>query len=58
VTTNPSGQIRSANIHRFGWVNSSYVFGLQFMDAHARRCLGTLTDWEQFEKATAQISED
>jgi alpha,alpha-trehalase len=27
----------------FGWVNSSYLFGLTLMNLHAVRCLGTLT---------------
>ncbi|KAK6453888.1 neutral trehalase [Scheffersomyces xylosifermentans] len=27
----------------FGWVNASYLFGLTFMNLHAKRCLGTLT---------------
>ncbi|KAH7350771.1 neutral trehalase [Rhexocercosporidium sp. MPI-PUGE-AT-0058] len=41
----------------FGWVNASYVYGLQLINAHARRCLGTLTSFETFNKATAQIAE-
>ncbi|KAA8569643.1 hypothetical protein EYC84_001246 [Monilinia fructicola] len=31
----------------FGWVNASYVYGLQIINAHMRRTLGTLTPWEQ-----------
>ncbi|EHK98431.1 putative Neutral trehalase [Glarea lozoyensis 74030] len=36
----------------FGWVNASYVFGLQFMNEHMQRALGTLTPWEQYARAT------
>ncbi|KAF5877027.1 putative neutral trehalase protein [Botrytis fragariae] len=35
----------------FGWVNASYVYGLQIINAHMRRTLGTLTPWEQYTKA-------
>lgn len=38
---------------RFGWVNASYVYGLQMTNAHMRRALGTLTPWEQYAKATS-----
>lgn len=37
--------------HRFGWVNASYVYGLQIVNAHMRRALGTLTPYETFVKA-------
>jgi len=36
----------------FGWVNASYVYGLQLVNAHMRRALGTLTPWEVYRKAT------
>lgn len=36
----------------FGWVNASYVYGLQIVNAHMRRTLGTLTPWDQYKKAT------
>ncbi|KAL6908918.1 glycoside hydrolase family 37 protein [Trichoderma evansii] len=35
----------------FGWVNASYVYGLQIVNAHMRRALGTLTPYETFIKA-------
>ncbi|KAG4419197.1 hypothetical protein IFR04_007698 [Cadophora malorum] len=41
----------------FGWVNASYVYGLQLITAHARRALGTLTPFETYLRATAQIAE-
>jgi hypothetical protein len=37
--------------NRFGWVNASYVYGLQIVSAHMRRALGTLTPYETFVKA-------
>ncbi|KAK2739849.1 alpha,alpha-trehalase nth1 [Myotisia sp. PD_48] len=37
----------------FGWVNASYVYGLQFLNSHMRRALGALTSYEAFSKATA-----
>ena len=40
------------HLFRFGWVNASYVFGLQFMNEHMQRALGTLTPWEQYARAT------
>ncbi|KAF2458665.1 neutral trehalase [Lineolata rhizophorae] len=38
----------------FGWVNASYVYGLQLLRAHARRALGTCTTWDVFSKATEE----
>ncbi|KAJ9141774.1 Trehalase [Pleurostoma richardsiae] len=35
----------------FGWVNASYIYGLQIVNAHMRRALGTLTPYETFIKA-------
>lgn len=37
--------------NRFGWVNASYIYGLQIVNAHMRRALGTLTPYETFVKA-------
>ncbi|TAQ89389.1 hypothetical protein B7494_g2280 [Chlorociboria aeruginascens] len=36
----------------FGWVNASYVYGLQITNAHMRRALGTLTPYSQYRIAT------
>lgn len=36
----------------FGWVNASYVYGLEMVNAHMRRALGTITTWETFKAAT------
>jgi alpha,alpha-trehalase len=38
-------------IHRFGWVNASYVYGLEILNAHMRRSLGTITPYETYHKA-------
>ncbi|CAK7234756.1 alpha,alpha-trehalase nth1 [Sporothrix curviconia] len=35
----------------FGWVNASYVYGLQLIGSHARNALGTMTPWESFTNA-------
>lgn len=35
----------------FGWVNASYIYGLQIINAHMRRALGTLTPYDTFVKA-------
>lgn len=39
------------SITRFGWVNASYIYGLQIINAHMRRALGTLTPYDTFIKA-------
>ncbi|KAJ4145210.1 hypothetical protein LMH87_004065 [Akanthomyces muscarius] len=41
----------------FGWVNASYVYGLQIVNAHMRRALGTLTPYPTFIKAIEQMNE-
>ncbi|KAM0526400.1 hypothetical protein ACHAPS_003853 [Verticillium nonalfalfae] len=41
----------------FGWVNASYVYGLQIVNAHMRRALGTLTPYDTFVKALEQMEE-
>lgn len=41
-------------MQRFGWVNASYIYGLQFVNAHMRRALGTLTPYETFIKAVEE----
>jgi hypothetical protein len=40
-------------IHRFGWVNASYVYGLNLIDdTRMQRALGTVTDWDTYKKMT------
>ncbi|KAI9048628.1 hypothetical protein LZ554_007460 [Drepanopeziza brunnea f. sp. 'monogermtubi'] len=35
----------------FGWVNASYIYGLQVVSAHQRRAISTLADWEMYDNA-------
>lgn len=42
---------------RFAWVNASYVYGLQIVNAHMRRALGTLTPYPTFVRAMEQNEE-
>ncbi|KAK5169241.1 hypothetical protein LTR04_006034 [Oleoguttula sp. CCFEE 6159] len=35
----------------FGWVNASYVYGLQIVNAHMKRALGAVTRYDVFLKA-------
>jgi alpha,alpha-trehalase len=37
----------------FGWVNASYVYGLEMLNAHQRRALGAVTPWETYSKAVS-----
>lgn len=39
-------------VHRFGWVNASYIVWLSMINIHMRRALGTLTPYQTFAKAT------
>ncbi|ODA83383.1 hypothetical protein RJ55_01897 [Drechmeria coniospora] len=41
----------------FGWVNASYVYGMQIVNAHMRRALGTLTPYPTFMRAVEQTNE-
>lgn len=44
--------------HRFGWVNASYVYGLEILNAHMRRSLGAITPYDTYRKAvTSQDSQ-
>ena len=38
--------------YSFGWVNASYVYGLQIVNAHMKRALGAVTTWDTFKKMT------
>ncbi|KAI9932803.1 hypothetical protein ASPWEDRAFT_33761 [Aspergillus wentii DTO 134E9] len=37
----------------FGWVNASYVYGLEILNAHMRRALGAITPYETYSNAIA-----
>lgn len=39
---------------RFGWVNASYVYGLEILNAHMRRSLGAITPYETYRHAMEQ----
>lgn len=52
-----SGKTRLLTGISFGWVNASYVYGLQIVNAHMRRALGTLTPYETFVRAIEQNNE-
>ncbi|OJJ49232.1 hypothetical protein ASPZODRAFT_129648 [Penicilliopsis zonata CBS 506.65] len=41
----------------FGWVNASYVYGLEILNAHMRRALGAITPYETYSKAVAAQEE-
>ncbi|KAH6665892.1 neutral trehalase [Plectosphaerella plurivora] len=41
----------------FGWVNASYVYGLQIVNVHMRRALGTLTPYDTLHKAIEEQRE-
>ncbi|KAI1327251.1 glycoside hydrolase family 37 protein [Xylariaceae sp. FL0255] len=41
----------------FGWVNASYVYGLQFINTEMKRALGMLTPYETYEKAQLEREE-
>jgi hypothetical protein len=53
----PPFLVHLANDYSFGWVNASYVYGLQHVDAHCQRALGTLSTWEQLYKQRATLYE-
>ncbi|KAL3438522.1 neutral trehalase [Aspergillus tetrazonus] len=42
----------------FGWVNASYVYGLEMLNAHQRRALGAVTPWETYSKAVSAQGSD
>jgi alpha,alpha-trehalase len=42
----------------FGWVNASYVLGLTMVNAHMRRALGAMTEWDVYLKATKDLGLD
>lgn len=44
--------ISYTNEHSFGWVNASYVYGMQICNVHMRRALGTCTPYDTYAKMT------
>ncbi|KAJ5082819.1 Neutral trehalase [Penicillium argentinense] len=52
---NQGADFKGAPREGFGWVNASYVYGLDILNAHMRRSLGAITPYETYHKAvTAQ----
>ncbi|WZH43486.1 trehalase-domain-containing protein [Fusarium acuminatum] len=48
---------RGVNKEGFAWVNASYIYGLQIINAHMRRALGALTPYQTLMKAIEQNEE-
>ncbi|KAI2795078.1 Neutral trehalase [Penicillium oxalicum] len=48
---NQGTDFKGAPREGFGWVNASYVYGLEFLNAHMRRSLGAITPYETYKKA-------
>jgi hypothetical protein len=46
-----SNHLANSTVFSFGWVNASYVYGLDILNAHQRRALGAVTPWETYNKA-------
>ncbi|PGH15354.1 neutral trehalase [Helicocarpus griseus UAMH5409] len=52
---NQGGDFKGVSREGFGWVNASFVYGLEFLNAHMRRALGAITPFETFSKATTAV---
>ncbi|KAI1972246.1 alpha,alpha-trehalase nth1 [Ophidiomyces ophidiicola] len=50
---NQGSDFKGVSREGFGWVNASFLYGLQFLNAHMRRALGACTPYETFSRATA-----
>ncbi|KAJ5569951.1 Neutral trehalase [Penicillium hispanicum] len=50
---NQGTDFKGAPREGFGWVNASYVYGLEILNAHQRRSLGPLTPWDTYKKAVS-----
>ncbi|KAJ5454555.1 Neutral trehalase [Penicillium daleae] len=48
---NQGTDFKGAPREGFGWVNASYVYGLEILNAHMRRSLGAITPYETYKKA-------
>ncbi|KAI9684491.1 MAG: alpha,alpha-trehalase nth1 [Trizodia sp. TS-e1964] len=49
---NQGGDFKGVAREGFGWVNASYVYGLQICNGHMKRALGACTPYSTFVKAT------
>ncbi|KAJ5898899.1 Neutral trehalase [Penicillium taxi] len=48
---NQGTDFKGAPREGFGWVNASYVYGLEILNGHMRRSLGTITPYDTYHKA-------
>lgn len=48
-----SSNLFTDTAHSFGWVNASYVYGLEILNAHQRRALGAITPFETYSRAVS-----
>ncbi|KAJ6099572.1 hypothetical protein N7467_001107 [Penicillium canescens] len=48
---NQGTDFKGAPREGFGWVNASYVYGLEILNAHMRRSLGAITPYDTYHKA-------
>jgi alpha,alpha-trehalase len=55
---NQGSDFKGVATEGFGWVNASYVLGMTMINAHQRRALGALTDWDTYLKATKDLGLD
>jgi len=49
---NQGADFKGVATEGFGWVNASFVYGLQIVNAHMKRALGAVTTWDTFKKMT------
>ena len=49
---NQGSDFKGVATEGFGWVNASYVYGLQIVNAHMKRALGAVTQWDTFKQMT------
>ncbi|KAJ5606366.1 treB [Penicillium lagena] len=54
---NQGTDFKGAPREGFGWVNASYVYGLEILNAHMRRALGAITPYETYHKAVVAQDE-
>ena len=55
---NQGSDFKGVATEGFGWVNASYVYGLQIVNAHMKRALGAVTPWNTFKRMTDTEYED
>ncbi|KAK5168161.1 alpha,alpha-trehalase nth1 [Saxophila tyrrhenica] len=53
---NQGADFKGVATEGFGWVNASYVYGLQIVTEHMKRALGAVTEWDDFKRMTEASS--